>query len=190
MTSQGWAEVKLALAGCWRLARADPGGLAYFDRTLDGFWRSFRAAFLAYPLYLLLLTMRVSTLEWHVAGGWRILAVETIAYIIGWVAFPLAVLGLVERIGRDNRFFDFMVAYNWSQLPESALFTVIGLAAETGALGAAADGFFTVATLAVIVYEWFIARVALDASRGVAALVVVIDLVLSFVISHVAGGLY
>ena len=39
-----WAEAWLALNGALRLARGDRGGLACFDRSHDGFWRSFRAA--------------------------------------------------------------------------------------------------------------------------------------------------
>jgi hypothetical protein len=191
MPARAWLEVKLALAGCWLLARGDRGGLAYFDRTLDGFWRSFRAALLAYPLYLLMLTMRVTTGQWQEVGGWRIVAIETIAYVIGWVAFPLIVLSLVDRIGRREHFFDFMVAYNWAQLPESVLFAVIGIADVSGAFGSSAGGLFEVAAaLAVIAYEWFIARVALDTTRTAAAFVVALDIVLGVVVSHAAGELY
>jgi len=191
MTVRAWLEVRLALAGCWRLARADRGGLAYFDRSVDGFWRSFRAALLTYPLYLLLLAMRVTVVQWQDAGGWRIVTVETIAYVIGWVAFPLIILNIVDRIGRRDRFFDFMVIYNWSQLPESALFAIIGIADGIGALGTTGGAFFQVAAaLAVIVYEWFIARVALDTTAMTAALVVLVDIVLGLLVSHVAGGLY
>ena len=58
-----WAELRLALVGSLRLARGDRGGLDCFDRSLEGFWRSFRAAIIAYPLYLILLTMRVSVAD-------------------------------------------------------------------------------------------------------------------------------
>src|SRR2546430_16643578 len=92
MPTTAWLEARLALAGTLRLARGDRGGLACFDRSLDGFWRSFRAAAITYPLYLVLLTMRVSVAEWQRSGGWRIVLVETIGYVIAWVAFPLVML--------------------------------------------------------------------------------------------------
>ena len=79
MGTTAWVEVQLALAGCLRLARGDRGGLACFDRSIDGFWRSFRAAVISYPLYLMLLAMRVSVAEWQQSGGWRIVTVETMA---------------------------------------------------------------------------------------------------------------
>ena len=184
----------LALAGTWRLARGDRGGLFCFDRSLDGFWRSFRAAIIAYPFYLVLLAMRVSVAEWQRSGGWRILAVETIGYVIGWVAFPLLMLTVTQHLGRAHRFFDFMVPYNWCQVPQSALFVLVGLAFESGMLGPrSAAGIGLVAVVATLIYEWYvwyIARVALDITGPTAVFIAVLDFVLGVLISQVAGGLY
>jgi len=47
-----------------------------------------------------------------------------------------------------------------------------------------------VAAVATLVYEWFIARVALDTTGLIAVFVVLLDLVLGVLISHVTGGLY
>ena len=186
-----WLEVQLALAGCLRLARGDRGGLACFDRSLDGFWRSFRAAVISYPLYLVLLAMRVSIAEWERSGGGRILTVETIGYVIAWVAFPLLMLSVTRWIGRGHRFFDFMVPYNWCQVPQSALFVLVGLESESGFLNArASEAIDLIAAIATLVYEWYIARVALETTGAAAAFVVVVDLVLGVVISRAAGSLY
>jgi hypothetical protein len=58
-------------------------------------------------------------------------------------------------------------------------------------LGAPAAAAIELAGLvAVLVYEWYIARVALDATAPAAALVVFVDLVLGALISHVANTLY
>ncbi len=186
-----WAELRWAMAGCLRLARGDRGGLDFFDRSLDGFWRSFMSAFLGYPLFLILLMMRVSLDDWKVTGGFPIILIETLGYVISWTAFPLLMLTVLRWIGREHRFFDFMVPYNWSQLPQSALFVVIGLQAESGALGNPISQTIELgAAIAVLVYEWFIARVALEITGGAAALVVLIDLVLGLVITRAAGSLY
>ncbi len=128
MGKTAWVEVRLALTGTLRLARGDRGGLSCFDRSLDGFWRSFRAAVAYYPLYLVLLTMRITVAEWESSSGWRIASQsKLIGYVIGWVAFPLVMLTVTQRLGRAHRFFDFMVPYNWCQLPQSALFVLVGL---------------------------------------------------------------
>ena len=191
MPTRAWLEVRLALVGALRLARGDRGGMQCFDRSVDGFWRSFRAAVITYPLYLVLLAMRVTLAEWERSGGFVIVTVETIAYVISWVAFPLIMLAVTQRLGRAHRYFDFMVAYNWSQVPQSALFVLVGLETETGLLGASPSQAIEVtAGIAVLVYEWFIARVALDARAPAAVLVVLVDLVLGVVVSNVASSLY
>ena len=186
-----WAEVRWALIGCLRLARGDRGGLSCFDRSLDGFWRSFLAGVWSYPLYLVLLTMRVSFTQWQAAGGIRVVLIETIAYVIAWVAFPLVMLSVLRWIGREHRFFDFMVPYNWCQLPQSVLFVLVGLDSESGILGdPIAQAIEVAAAVAVLVYEWYIARVALETNGTAATLVVLADLVLGVIITRAAGSLY
>jgi hypothetical protein len=186
-----WGEVRWAVIGCLRLARGDRGGLSYFDRSLDGFWRSFLSAFLSYPFFLVLLTMRVSLADWNAAGGFEVILVETIGYVISWVAFPLIMLSVLRWIGRPHRYFDFMVPYNWCQLPQSLLFVVVGLESETGALSDPISQTIEIAAaVAVLVYEWYIARVALETTAGGAILVVLVDLLLGVLVTRAAGSLY
>jgi hypothetical protein len=186
-----WREARAALSGLLRLARGDHGGLLLFDRSLAGFWRSFRAAILCYPLYLVLLTMRISTADWQRAGGLRIVTVESIGYVISWTAFPLAMLSVTRRIGRTDRFFDFMVPYNWYQLPQSGLFVLVGAAAASGsAQSGAVQGLTIAAAAAVLGFEWYLARIALDTTRSAATLVIVVDLVLGALIDWSSGNLY
>src|SRR5271165_4378317 len=78
-------------------------------------------------------------------------------------AFPLLMLTATRWIGRAHRFFDFMVPYNWCQVPQSALFVLAGLVSAGGILSSqASEAIDIIAALATLVYEWFIARVALD----------------------------
>jgi hypothetical protein len=190
MTS-GWVEARLALAGTLRLARGDRGGMAYFDPSIDGFWHSFRAALLCYPLYLILVSFPLQL------GGepapaieeWRLLALETIHYVISWVAFPLLMVPLIDRLGRGNRFLAFMVAYNWCQVPQTVVFAAIALFGATGLVSAdmvlAAD---LTTGLAMLAYEWFVARVALATSAG-AVLVILADIALAVVLNQITLAL-
>jgi len=191
MTLTAWTEVQLAVGGALRLARGDRRGLGFFDASIDGFWRSFRAGLICYPLYLLLLSFRIAGSTWAASGPVPILAVETIAYVISWVAFPLLMLPLARWLDRENRFLAFMVAYNWSQIPQAALFVLIGLDGAAGLLPPpVVQVAGLLAVIAVLVYQWFIARVALAITGAQATLVVIIDVVLGTMLGRVAEQLY
>ena len=186
-----WAEVWVALTGALRLARGDPGGLLCFDASEQGFWRSFRAAVLCYPLYLILLAFPIELGDAPQVDAWRVLVVETIHYVISWIAFPLMMLPLVDWLQRSDRFFGFMVAYNLCQVPQTVVFAAIALAGGVGLLSA--EGMLIadlIAGLAALVYEWYVSRVALAVSRPRAALVILADVVLATVLSHVSSALY
>jgi len=191
MTVPPWTEVQLAVGGALRLACGDRRGLGFFDTSIDGFWRSFRAALICYPLYLALLSFRVSSASWTQSGVPTILVVETIAFVISWTAFPLLILPLARLLGREDRFLAFMVVYNWSQIPQTVLFVLVGLDGATGLLAPSAAGFAQlVAAIAVLVYEWYIARVALLVTGAQATVVVMVDLVLGTALGRVAEALY
>src|ERR1043166_1593725 len=169
MTAPAWVEVQLAVGGALKLARGDPSGLGFFDTSIDGFWRWFRAGLFCYPFFLILLVFRVSAAHWAASGVAHIVIVETIGYVISWVAFPLIVLPLTRYLGRENRFIPFIVAYTWSQIAQIVDFA---------------------AAVAVLVYEWYIARVALQVSASQAVPVVLLDVVLGVVLSRITEGLY
>src|ERR1700704_629737 len=77
------AEISHATYGAWRLALFDAGGMRYFDRSLEGFWRSFRVALLLAPGAILLAWLDLA--DGHAHGGWfRIGAGEVITYVLSW----------------------------------------------------------------------------------------------------------
>jgi hypothetical protein len=120
-----------------------------------------------------------------------IVTVETIGYVISWVAFPLLMLPLSRWLGREDRFLPFMVAYNWSQVPQTALFVILAIGAASGLLPRALSQFADLAAaVAVLLYEWYIARVALAVSSSQAVPVVLLDLVLGSVLSRITEALY
>jgi len=191
MAGSAWREARLALAGTLLLARGDARGLGCFDASLGGFWRSFRAALICYPFYVLLTFDLVTDAQWEAAGGARIMAIRTIGYVISWTAFPLIIVSLCRRVDRDDHFLGFMTVYNWCQVPQIVLFATIAVVQASGLLGAVVgEAVGSAAAVAVLVYEWYIARVALDVSVAVAVLVVLVDLLLATVLSLVGESLY
>lgn len=184
-------DVSQGMYGAWRLARLDRGAMLWFDRSREGVYRSFWAAAVTYPGFLILLGLRVDPPQWAQSGALRILLVETIGYVIGWTAFPLIILPFCRWLGRAEQAFDFIIAYNWSQVLQTAVFLAIAGLMAGGFLPASLATLVAVAsTLAVLVYEWFIARVALEAGGVAATAVVLIDLVLGELLSQVTQSLY
>ncbi len=181
-------EIGPALYGAWRLARFDVNGMRYFDRTLEGFWRSFRVAVLAAPFTAVLIGLQLSIMK--VGGDWfRILAGESIAYVIGWVAFPLVAYYLTELIDRRTQYVGFIVAYNWSTLIQLAVILPAALISRSGILpDGLAQAVTLAANIAVLIYEWFIVRTALSLPGFGAAGVVLVDVIMSIMINS-AGDL-
>jgi hypothetical protein len=191
MTSPAWTEMQTAIGGALRLACGDRRALGLFDTSIEGFWRSFRAALICYPMYLVLVLIRVTPAQWAAAGVPRIIVVETLAYVIAWTAFPLLIMQLASWLDRPQRFLPFMVAYNWSQIPQTALITIVAVDRATGVFPPGAAQFAELAaTIAVLVYEWYIARVALMVTGIQATLVVVLDIVLGVSLGRAAQILY
>ena len=191
MPSSG--EVAQALYGTWRFARLDRSALRYFDLSHRGVWLSFWSAALCYPGFLILLFLRVSADAIQRSGLMQIALAETIGYIIAWCAFPLLVLGFTRWIGREQQGFDFIVAYNWSQALQTALFVIVGLinlvmiapGDETSV-----DLITPVALIASLAYEWFVALVAIGAGGWIALVIVLGDVVIGATVQTITAALY
>jgi hypothetical protein len=191
MAAPAWAEAQLALTGALRLARGDRAGMAYLNISIGGFWRSFHAAVLCYPLYLILIAFPAAGAHAVRPDNFDGLVVETIHYVVSWVAFPLLILPLTDWLGRSNRFVAFMVAYNWCQVPVTVLFTAVALAGGSGLLPVEAAALADLAAaVAALVYEWYIARVALGVTGLRALLVVAVDIVLATLLTQISTSLY
>ncbi len=182
-------EVASSLYGALRLARLDAGGMAFFNRSLEGFWRSFFAAVIVAPGYAVL-TIRELDPALAAARPVRVFLVEAIAYIIGWVAFPLVMAYVCDLLEREERYIGFIVAYNWAVVVQMAGFLLVsGLASAPFLSGLAAHLLVFAAFLAILFYQWFIARTALGIETGRAIMVVGVDLALVVLIAAVASGL-
>ena len=179
-------EIASAVYGTYRLARRDPGGLAFFDRSSEGAVKSFYAAVIVLPIHVFLTTAnKWEFLQKADMPTW--LALESVFYVIEWTLFPVLMITITRWIDRWNRFPDFLVAYNWSHiiiiaawLPLQSLrladliplpvFHMLGL----GLLGV------------VLYYRWFFFKVSLDVTGGMAAALVASDYVLNLVVFQVS----
>ncbi|MEE8559938.1 MAG: hypothetical protein V3S88_04435 [Alphaproteobacteria bacterium] len=178
-------EATFALYGAYRLARVDPGGLGYFDATIEGFWRSFYAALLVAPAYVIVLALDLGARP-AAAGPARLVLVEGIAYVISWTAFPLAMVYFAQKLDRGRHYIRYIVAHNWAAVLAMA---VLLPATAVAASAAAAEALRLLAIIAIFVYQWYIVRTALEITGGQAAAVVVLSLILDIFVAVIASGM-
>jgi hypothetical protein len=182
-------EVIASLYGAYRLARFDEQGLAFFDSSPSGARRSFFAAVIVAPLYALMLSA-VGPGERH-ASPLRFAFVEAIAYVLSWVAYPVAVEWLSRRLGRRARFEGYLAAYNWSMVLQNAAVLPISLLAGLGILPQQLGQLLWLAVfLLTLVYVGFIARIGLAVQSTTAAGLVLLDVLLSALIDGWASAMY
>ena len=179
-------EAFAGLYGAYRLARLDTNGMGFFDQSLAGFWRSFFAAVIVAPLFIILLAVR------HAAGDipaspLRLLTVETTAYLVGWFAFPLIMITVADSFDRAERFVGFIVAYNWASVWQNLIYLPFLILAELGfiALGPARLANELIIVV-VLLYIWFIAKTALQITTFQAILVVAMDFSLAIFIGWIS----
>ena len=179
----GAREAGYAIYGAWQLARFNVNGLQYFENTPAAFWRSFSAAVIVLPAYAILVLLRLVD-QPVAAGPFTVFLVQSIAYVTGWVAFPLVMYYVTRATSREQWFCRYMVAYNWAVVLQITLFLAVKSIAESGLVPPGMGALMTmVAAVAIMVYQWFIARVGLVATVPGAIGIVFIDLMVSLVLS-------
>jgi len=182
-------EAMFAIFGAWRLAWMDRSGLHYFDRSADGALRSFFAALIVLPGYAVLVLLRLWD-QLPQVSALRFISVEGIAYVVSWTAFALAMHSITRAIGRERNYLGWLCAYNWSQVIQMAAYLPAIAIAESGLVPSSIGDFLVMAvTLAVLVYQWFVARSALEISGVAAAGTVALDFLLAVLITDFADGM-
>jgi len=175
-------ETLLALAGLWRFAREGAPALRWFDRSLDGFWRSFGVAVIVAPLQAVWVATQAATPA-DAAGWFGLITTEASIYVILWVAFPLALYYIVARPGHLLPYVDFVIIYNWLNIPWTAIGLAITLCGTIGLIGdTATQLLMTAFYLGILAFEWFVARRTLKLGGLACAGLVALDFAITIVV--------
>lgn len=181
----GVQELISSVYGAFRLAMGREDGMAYFNATPEGFWRSFFAAVLVLPGYLIL-SLADPEVAVESVSPIHDGIIYVLAYVISWIAFPLAMVPVSGLLEREERFIPFIVANNWAAVPQICLLVAATILRAGLGLNEILSGMIGLATFgAILVYFWFVARTALKipafAAVGVVALNVAITVIISAV---------
>ena len=178
-------ETAGALYGLWRLARWDEEAFSFFNATEQGFWRSFAAAAFVAPLQALYQLSVYLTLD-DPPSIWRMMAIESIEYVMLWVLFPLAMLYVVKLLEREAEFFRYIVAYNWFQLAVGYIAMPFVILSQFQLLPTSISGFFdSMIFVTYVTFTAFIARTGLKVGMGTSIGIVVIDILLTLMVGQV-----
>ncbi len=190
------AEVSRALTGAWRLFLGKPDAMRFFDTSVDGFWRSFRAIILVAPLYGLtaladrrdMLTDANPADDFSNSAFW---AAKALTLALDWVTLPI-LLGLIAGfIGIRRGYAGYVVARNWATVLMIVPFAAIGLIDLTGTTTVAMLVLPSlVALVATFRMSYEVARKALGVSGDVAVAFVALDFLVSLAIVMMANRLF
>ena len=180
-------EILNSIYGAYLLARMDGAGAGHFNLSVDGFWRSFFAAVLVAPGYALLVAERLSGQPEEVDGG-RVFLVHTIAYALSWIVFPLAALVLTYLLNVTRNYVALIVMVNWAAVIQIVVF-LAAIAVSAILPPVLAGLLLTLVTVAILFYQWFVTRTALQTTGGIAFALVLLDLVLNTTINIAAAWL-
>lgn len=190
-------EIRAALDGSWILLRNDPRGMTYFDQSIQGFWRSFAVIVLLVPVFvistlaekkLLLAERPVSADAFPVDAFWT---GQLLSLGIDWVMLPIVLAALAGPIGISRQYVPYIVVRNWTSILAALPYLVIALLYLTGLIPAGIMVLLSLTCLvAVLWFRFLVARIALQASVSLAIGVVILDVLLSIVISELTGRLW
>ena len=191
------SEIRAALDGSWLLLRNRPEGMAFFDQSIQGFWRSFRVVFLLLPVFLVsgLAEKQFYFSEnlYHPEGfpDSAFWTAQLFGLGVDWVALPIILAALAAPIGISQRYVPFIVVRNWTSLLASVPYLVTYLLFLLGIIPPGIAVLLSFSCLvAVLWYRYLVARIALQATISLAIGIVVLDILLTLVIAQVVGNLW
>ena len=178
-------EIAKILHGFFLIIKLDNRFVKFFDNNEKYFWKSFYAALIVAPLQVFY--------EWGVYIKLdekppliRIIPIETLEYIILWFFFPLVMTHIIKAINREEKYFNYIITYNWFQMGLSitimpfrilSVFNLIPL--TIGTL------FETIIFIAYIFYNVFIAREILRLTNGPSFSIILINILLTLLITQI-----
>lgn len=163
-------EIGSGVYGAYRLARRDPGGMAFFDRTRNGALKSFYAAVLLLPFYgFFVITFWWENMELGLVPLDRVIIFSLLNYLIAWTIFPVLMISISRWIDRSDHYYDFLIANNWASVVAMAVRFPAVLAKRLEVFPEPLEVVISLTLIAVLlVYSWYIFKTSLKIGGGLA----------------------
>jgi len=176
-------DIVRAIVGAGLLLRNDERGMGAFDTSMAGFIKSFSAALIALPIYAFVHFVQSRGIGVDATP----MGTAVVAYGLQWAAFPLTAAGLAKVMHREPHFVPYVVAANWASIVQIGIVAVVVLLSTLLSQGLA--GFvLLILTLGLLVYDFFIARIAFHTPALEGGAVVTVQLLVSLLVQHLVTG--
>lgn len=190
-------EASRGVYAAWRLLRCDRGAVSLLDDTLEGVVKSYWCAALILPFYGLFLLLEAGVPVEHLgsmsnlaakAGLMNALIGEAVFYVLAWwVVWPLIMDRVAPWLGRDENYFRYIVAFNWSHSVRIGLL-VVYMAMRYG--GMIPGDMLVIVQLSLLLllcaYHWFLLRNVLETDGGTAVGLVAAEYAMMVILNNVA----
>lgn len=175
------AELHAAFRGLGLVVRGDRRALAFYDLSVEGFWRSFWPPLLIAIPYLLLLDAMAVALSTGAEEPVGIsLLPQAVLQLSSWLGYLLVMVLYCRAFALTAGYAAFVVLYNWGQAIFMAATVLVLAASHWGLLPPGApvgwSGMLLVLWIYVVVQ---MARLALGARTGVAIVAALLDVAMT-----------
>jgi hypothetical protein len=185
-------EVGRSVRGTVDLLNQRTEGLRAFDMSETGFWHSFAAIWLTLPAYVVSLAFEQHRLDAAGLGHLdaALMLVVGLAHVAGFVALPLAMIGITRRLRLTHRFVPFVIVINWVTVVGLTILSVPAILLLIGWASPPLASLFTVAfAIVVLRLQWFAAKVTLGVSGALAFGIILLEVGLNLGIGSLMRGL-
>ncbi|WP_339713809.1 hypothetical protein [uncultured Sneathiella sp.] len=160
-------EITSSLYGAYMLARRNPDALNHFNISTEGFYHSFAAMILAVPFFIFENAIDYKSLETETALI-PFMLLLCVTLWVSWGAY-LAVMAFFERfMGFSDQYSVFVIVYNWAQLALILVWFPLSIISNGILPVELASGINLVFIIATYVYLWYILRITLNVTGGMA----------------------
>lgn len=183
------ARIAQAIHGLRLLVRMEPGCLSFFEQNHNGFVRSFLPALVLAPLHFTHIALAYQSAPEKPAIAAYII-IETLAYLLTWVLFPFVMIYIASSLDRAQRYFTYLVAYNWFQLVVGGVILPLTLVVDLKLISTEGASVLNLAVVGTFLfYGTFLACTALDVASTTAFGIVLLDIMLNLLSSEIIRAL-
>jgi hypothetical protein len=175
-------HMRAALTGAFALACGRREGMDAMPADPQAAILSFWAAALCLPAFI---TLRL--LAWSILGTpgqpVRAMLAAILLFVIGWAGYAVLSHRVAAVLGRAAFWPRYIVAWNWCNVAQYALFLIAGLPGMLGAPDWMDQTLSLIALFWALWLEWYVARLALQIGALPAILLVALDVTIGLLLA-------